>query len=147
MRQIDTIVIHCSATGADRPLPAAELDWMHRQRGFDGCGYHYYIRRDGFIHSMRPKEKIGAHVRGHNATSIGICYEGGLDENGQPADTRTDRQKYSMRSLVKILRQEFPEIRLVCGHRDLSPDRDGNGVVTPDEWLKQCPCFDVGTDL
>lgn len=72
MRKIDRIVIHCSATGADRPLSAAELDRMHRKRGFNGCGYHYYIRRDGQICTMRPVERVGAHAKGY--IFIGIFY-------------------------------------------------------------------------
>lgn len=147
MRRIDMIVIHCSATKETSQLTAEALDRMHRQRGFAGCGYHYYIRRDGKIHTMRPREKAGAHALGHNAHSIGICYEGGLDSQGRPADTRTDRQKYSLRALVKVLRQLYPTITMVVGHRDLSPDRNGDGIITPDEWVKQCPCFDVATEM
>ena len=90
-------------------------------------------------------EMIGAHAKGYNMNSLGIAYEGGLDTQGHPADTRTPRQKRSMRALIRTLKQEFP-IERVCGHRDLSPDRNGNGVVEPVEWLKQCPCFDVAND-
>lgn len=96
---------------------------------------------------MRPKERTGAHARGHNAHSIGICYEGGLNAKGQPADTRTRWQKISMRSLIRVLRREFPTITRVCGHRDLSPDLDGDGRITPSEWVKQCPCFDAEAEL
>lgn len=145
MRKIDTIVIHCSATRADQPLSAAELDRMHRKRGFNGCGYHYYIRRDGQICSMRPVERMGAHAKGYNRTSIGVCYEGGLDTEGMAADTRTDRQKHSMQVLVRVLVADFP-IRKIVGHRDLSPDTDHDGVVEPEEWVKQCPCFDVSAE-
>ena len=145
MRKIDTIVIHCSATRADQPLSAAELDRMHRKRGFDGCGYHYYIRRDGQICTMRPVERMGAHAKGYNRTSIGICYEGGLDTEGMAADTRTERQKHSLRVLVRVLVADFP-IRKIVGHRDLSPDADHDGVVEPEEWVKQCPCFDVSAE-
>ncbi len=147
MRKIDLIVIHCSATREDSPLSPLELDRMHRQRGFNGCGYHYYVRRDGQICSMRPVERIGAHAKGFNEHSIGICYEGGLDRKGRPADTRTERQRYSLRALVKVLRKDYPEVKKVCGHRDLSPDLNGNGTIEPEEWLKQCPCFDVATRL
>ena len=76
MRKIDLIVIHCTATREDKSLSPAELDRMHRQRGFNGCGYHYYVRRDGEICSMRPVGQAGAHAKGHNANSIGIAYEG-----------------------------------------------------------------------
>ena len=146
-RMVDLIVIHCSATKETARLTPLALDRMHRQRGFNGCGYHYYIERDGKINSMRPSEKVGAHARGYNAHSLGICYEGGLDRNGCAADTRTERQKASLRALVKVLRQLYPTINRVVGHRDLSLDRNGDGVITPDEWTKQCPCFDVASEL
>ena len=108
-------------------------------------GYHFYIRKDGYIWSTRPLEKVSAHALGFNCESIGIAYEGGLDEHGHPADTRTEKQKFSMRALIRCLKKDFGITR-VCGHRDLSPDTNGNGRVEPHEWLKQCPCFDVATD-
>lgn len=91
---------------------------------------------------MRPLQEEGAHVLGYNAHSIGICYEGGLDKNGKPADTRTPEQKHSLRVLVLTLLRDFPNCR-VTGHRDLSPDRNGNGVVESCEWVKFCPCFEA----
>lgn len=142
MRHVDTIIIHCSATPRNRKLEPADLTRMHRRRGFNGCGYHFYIRRDGDICDMRPVEKVGAHCKGHNEGSIGICYEGGLDAKGNPADTRTDEQKKAMKWLVETLKREF-DIKCIAGHRDFSPDLDGNGTVEPEEWVKQCPCFDV----
>lgn len=146
MRKIDMIVIHCSATRADVPLSPRQLDEMHRQRGFDGCGYHYYVRRDGEICTMRPVDRPGAHAKGYNQHSIGVCNEGGLDEQGRPADTRTELQKRSLRVLVRVLAMDF-QTRRIVGHRDLSPDLDGDGVIEPEEWTKVCPCFDVGTEL
>ena len=74
--------------------------------------------------------------------SIGICYEGGLDSKGRPKDTRTEWQKHSLRVLVLTLLKDYPECR-VCGHRDLSPDRNENGEIEPEEWVKACPCFDA----
>ena len=118
MRKIDMIVIHCSATRADVPLSPRQLDEMHRQRGFDGCGYHYYVRRDGEICTMRPVDRPGAHAKGYNQHSIGVCYEGGLDEQGRPADTRTELQKRSLRVLVRVLAMDF-QTRRIVGHRDL----------------------------
>ena len=90
MRKIDLIVIHCSATCEDRPFTGQALEAAHRRRGFDGTGYHFYIRRDGQILTTRPVERAGAHARGYNAHSIGIAYEGGLDHYGNPKDTRTE---------------------------------------------------------
>ena len=142
MRTIDHIIIHCSATREDRSLAVEELETIHRRRGFRGIGYHYYIRRDGTVVNTRPLEVVGAHCKGHNAHSIGICYEGGLDCRGRPADTRTPEQRASLRLLVNQLKQRFPACR-VCGHRDLSPDLNGDGEIEPEEWIKACPCFEV----
>lgn len=142
MRIINLIVVHCTATKGDRMLTPEALDLMHRQRGFNGTAYHYYIRKDGTVHLTRPAEYIGAHARGFNANSIGICYEGGLDCRGHPADTRTPRQCGALRLLVHQLLERFPGCR-VCGHRDLSPDLNGNGDIEPEEWVKACPCFDA----
>lgn len=91
MRRIDYIVVHCSATREGQELPPDTLDEMHRARGFSGTGYHYYIRRNGEVTETRPIAQIGAHTRGYNNHGIGICYEGGLDAQGEPADTRTPR--------------------------------------------------------
>ena len=146
MRKIDLIVIHCSATREDRPFTEHDLDTAHRLRGFDGIGYHFYVRRNGDIKSTRTVERVGAHARGYNAHSIGICYEGGLDCNGHPADTRTPEQKSALRLLVHQLLKRFRN-SYVCGHRDLSPDLNGNGVIEPEEWVKVCPCFEVGKEL
>ena len=142
MREIDLIVVHCSATREDRTFTEQDLDVCHRRRGFNGPGYHFYIRKNGDIKSTRDVERIGAHAQGHNAHSIGICYEGGLDKRGKPKDTRTEWQKHSMRVLILALLRDYPGCR-VCGHRDLSPDLNGDGKIEPEEWIKECPCFEV----
>lgn len=89
MRTINLIVVHCSATREDKSFTEHDLETCHRRRGFNGTGYHFYIRRNGDIKSTRPIGRIGAHARGFNKESIGICYEGGLDCRGVPKDTRT----------------------------------------------------------
>ncbi|MCK9159581.1 MAG: N-acetylmuramoyl-L-alanine amidase [Bacteroidaceae bacterium] len=146
MRKINLIVIHCSATREDQTFTEEDLERCHRSRGFKCTGYHFYIRKDGAIISTRNVGQIGAHARGYNANSIGVCYEGGLDCNGRPADTRTKQQKHSLHVLVVLLLEDYPGSR-VCGHRDLSPDANGDGVIEPEEWLKVCPCFDASTIL
>ena len=146
MRVINLIVVHCSATKADRDFTEQDLEVCHRRRGMNGPGYHFYIRKNGDIKTLRPIGQPGAHVKNHNADSVGICYEGGLDERGHPADTRTDFQKHSLRVLVMLLLRDYPGSRL-CGHRDLSPDLDCNGEIEPEEWIKACPCFDAASIL
>ena len=145
MRTINLIVVHCTATQGNRTLSPEALDLMHRRRGFNGVGYHFYIRKNGSIKTTREIERIGAHAKGHNLNSIGICYEGGLDCHGRPADTRTEWQKHSLRVLILALLKDYPNCR-ICGHRDLSPDLNGNGEIEPEEWIKACPCFNAETD-
>ena len=146
MREINLIVVDCSATRADRDFTENDLEVCHRHRGFNGAGYHFYIRKNGDIKNTRPLEKPGAHALGYNAHSIGICYEGGLDVRYRPADTRTEWQKHSLRVLIRTLLMDYPGCR-VCGHRDLSPDRNGDGRISPEEWVKECPCFEVTSKL
>ena len=146
MREVNLIVVHCSATRADRDFTENDLEVCHRHRGFNGAGYHFYIRKNGDIKNTRPLEKPGAHALGYNAHSIGICYEGGLDVRYRPADTRTEWQKHSLRVLIRTLLMDYPGCR-VCGHRDLSPDRNGDGRISPEEWVKECPCFEVTSKL
>jgi len=142
MRKIDLIVIHCSATRENMTYKPQQLEADHRARGFQCCGYHYYIRKNGDIVTMRPLALPGAHAKGYNAHSVGICYEGGLDKYGRAACTLTEWQRHSLEMIVRVLLLDYPGSRVV-GHRDLSPDVNHNGEVEPMEWTKLCPCFDV----
>ena len=144
-REVTLLVVHCSATRCDRHFSVEALRRSHLARGFADIGYHFYITRDGEVHICRPVHQIGAHATGWNDKSIGICYEGGLDEKGRPADTRTGWQRHSLRVLVRTLLLDYPGCR-ICGHRDLSPDLNGNGEIEPEEWVKQCPCFEVSKE-
>ena len=147
MRIITLIIIHCSATPQGVSLSFEDCRHDHIfHRNFRDIGYHFYLTRDGEIHRGRPLDKIGAHCQGHNRHSIGICYEGGLDARGNPKDTRTPEQRSALHLLVYQLLQQFRNAR-VCGHRDLSPDLDGDGKVEPWEWVKQCPCFEVSKEF
>ena len=142
MRRIDLIVIHCSATREETDYGPERLESDHKARGFLRAGYNFYIRKSGEIVSLRPLEQIPAHAKGHNKHSISICYEGGLDNAGHPKDTRTPAQKNALIGLLRKLLKRFPEARIL-GHRDLSPDRNGDGTLSPNEWLKACPSFDA----
>lgn len=147
MRELEMIVIHCSATMKSTDYTVERLKRDHLARGFNDIGYHFYITKDGKVHECRPLEKIGAHAKGYNAKSIGICYEGGLDESGKACDTRTEAQKSAIKELVGELAGKYPSIFQICGHRDLSPDANGNGIIEPFEWIKSCPCYDVRKDF
>ena len=130
MRSITLIIVHCSAVRPDQQSSAAQIDTWHRERGWKlGIGYHYVVRRDGTVEPGRPEWLVGAHCLNHNAHSIGVCYEGGLDIRGKPADTRTEAQKQAMRQLLEKLHRRYPRA-LIVGHHDLDPGKD-------------CPCFDA----
>ena len=129
MRAISLIVVHCSATRCDRSYTEHDLTTDHLRRGFSGAGYHFYIRKNGDIKTLRPLERPGAHARGYNAHSIGICYVGGLDGKGLPQDTRTPAQKAALTQLLQELGRQFPA-SLTVGHCDLNPQ-------------KACPSFDA----
>ncbi len=145
MRPVNLIVIHCTATPEGVAYTPGRLEADHRARGFQCTGYHYYVRRSGEVVQTRPLGMIGAHVKGHNRHSIAISYEGGVDAEGQPADTRTPEQKVSILAILIDLIDMYPQAR-ICGHRDLSPDANYDGIVSPDEWVKGCPGFDAETE-
>lgn len=146
MRKIDSIIVHCSATKAGQDFTAADIDRWHRERGFNGIGYHYVVCLDGRLERGRDISLMGAHCKGWNEHSIGICYIGGLDKNGYPADTRTNAQKRVLYQLIIDLQKEY-DILQILGHRDTSLDLNGDGVIEPYEYIKDCPCFDVKTWL
>lgn len=141
-RAMDTIVIHCSATKEGKDYTIEDIKKWHLQRGFNDIGYHFVIKLDGTIEIGRPLDKIGAHVTNHNTGSIGICYIGGLSSNNKAKDTRTNEQKESLTNLINVLKTFIP-IKEIKGHRDFSKDLNGNGVIDPNEYMKDCPCFDV----
>jgi len=184
-RNVNLIVIHCSATISGKPLlrgtPGASnfrncaqvIDAWHAERGFHrkdaarqafnpnlpAIGYHFVVDLTGEVYTGRAVEEIGAHAAGHNSASVGICLVGGLEREGR----YTTEQWKSLTSIVRWqstvhsiplappLRNGDIVWRGVCGHRDLSPDANGNGQIESREWLKTCPGFDVtawlGNDL
>lgn len=129
MRPIDSIYIHCSATPDGRDVTVEQIRQMHLKNGWNDIGYHFVIYRDGSVLPGRPISQIGAHAKGHNTGSIGICYIGGMNkENTKAADTRTSAQQESLIWLVKELIRTFGTLK-IYGHNQVS--------------AKSCPCFDV----
>lgn len=124
------IVIHCSATPPSMDIGVKEIDRWHRQKGWQGCGYHYVIRRNGSIETGRPDDVIGAHVVNYNHNSLGICMVGGVAEKDKvtPENNFTEAQFASARALISRLRLKYPNAK-VRGHRDFAK--------------KACPSFDV----
>ena len=125
------IIVHCSATREGQDIKAKTIKQWHKDRGFDDIGYHYVIDLDGTIEKGRDEALVGAHCKGHNATSIGICYVGGCDKNMKPKDTRTLEQKRSMLSLVRKLVNKYKiPVTQIWAHHDFDKH-------------KACPSFDV----
>jgi N-acetylmuramoyl-L-alanine amidase len=115
MRKINKIILHCSATPEGKDYTVEQIrEWHVKGNGWKDIGYHFVIYRDGSIHTGRPVEQVGAHCKGHNANSIGVCYIGGITEDNVPKDTRTDAQKKAMREFVKTLQSQYPGATVHC---------------------------------
>lgn len=135
MRKIKYIVIHCTAGSAQQKTENI-IEYWRRKLGWKTVGYHKLINVDGTIETLQTDELPTNGVKGFNATSIHLCYKGGI--NG--IDTRTIKQKESLLKLVKEYKKKYPTA-YVLGHRDLSPDINKDGKITQNEWVKICPCF------
>lgn len=130
MRDINRIIIHCSATPEGRDIDAATIrGWHVNERKWSDIGYHYVIKLNGEIESGRPLDISGAHVKGHNADSIGICYIGGMDEDMNPKDTMLECQEESLRELIFSLRMVWDKHLTLHGHNEYAS--------------KACPSFKV----
>lgn len=126
---VEYLIVHCSATPPKMDIGVKEIDRWHRQRGWLGCGYHLVIRRDGTVEKGRPITQPGAHVRGFNHSSIGVCLVGGVDEKNKPEANFTEAQYESLRRTLDSLFETFHKA-VLRGHRDMP------------EVHKACPSFD-----
>ena len=132
MRQINKIIVHCSATKEGRDFDVEDVrNWHVKGNKWNDVGYHYVIKLDGTIQKGRDVSIVGSHAYGHNKNSIGICYIGGLDSEGNAKDTRTKQQKDALRSLYLELFNLYQ--CEIIGHNEVSK--------------KSCPCFNVQTEL
>lgn len=133
MKDVKWIVVHCSCTRVNQKVTVADIDRWHRARGWQQCGYHWVIDQKGNIQAGRPETMAGAHVRHYNQHVIGVCYIGGMDEQGRYADTRTPAQKAALHYLLEELKDTYPQAKIV-GHRDFP------------NVAKPCPCFDAQSE-
>lgn len=141
MRQIQYIVVHCTA-GSQRTTTVETLKNHWKRLGWQAPGYHYVVFPSGHTERMADDAKICNGVKGYNAVSVHIAYVGGVDSNGHPIDNRTEAQKAALYFLLEQLKGRYPQAT-IRGHRDFSPDQDGNGEISEDEFIKYCPCFDA----
>ena len=143
MRTIERIFVHCTAGSQKQTIEDLKAEF--KARGWKHPGYHYAVMPRGRIEQMLPEEEVSNGVQGYNSTSINVAYIGGIDGNGKAVDNRTEEQKKSLLSLLKSLRERYPKAKIM-GHRDISPDKNGNGIIDPWERIKECPCFDAITE-
>jgi N-acetylmuramoyl-L-alanine amidase len=145
MRQLTEIIIHCAATSPDwmkdKPIgdKVAEIDRWHKDRGWSGIGYHYVIDRTGVFERGRPLDKVGAHVKGHNTGTIGICLIGGhgSSANDDFFDHFTGAQDRALRDLIRQLQSDHPTITKVTGHNEYAAKACPGFRVAP--WLNRQP--------
>jgi len=121
VRDIHKIIIHTADVPNGRETHASDIDLWHKERGWSGIGYHYVITLDGMVEQGRPIEKVGAHVKGHNKNSIGICLIGD--------DKFTRPQWDCLHQLLADLGLQYPA-STVHGHHEFNAD-------------KTCPNFNV----
>lgn len=133
MRQINYIVLHCTATPQNTTVESIQRYWK-KELGWRNPGYHYIIKPDGSFVQLLDIDKIANGVAGYNKDSIHISYIGGIDKNGNPVDNRTIGQIAAQLKLIRSLLFSFPKVKIL-GHRDFP------GVK------KDCPSFDVATWL
>ena len=129
-RDVNEIILHCSATREGQHIDVDTIRRWHVQgNGWSDIGYHFVVYLDGTVVPGRPLHRSGAHVRGRNKASIGICYIGGCEADGKtPKDTMTQEQELSVRNLVVALRASHGDLAL-RGHNEFAS--------------KACPSFQV----
>lgn len=102
-------------------------------KGWSDIAYHFVVRRDGLLELGRDINRMGAHVKGFNRGSIGVCLVGGVDEQLKPDDNYTDNQWLTLWHTLQFLKMDYPDAS-ITGHNDHT-------------LMKACPCFDVGDEL
>lgn len=131
MRRVDTIIVHCSYTPPSMDIGAEEIRrWHVEDNGWSDIGYHFVQRRNGIWEPGRPIERAGAHAKGYNGKSIGLCMVGGMAESDKRPDCNfTAAQWDGLSPFVLALLRRFTKA-CVKGHRDVDPHR-------------ACPTFDA----
>ena len=140
MRSIKRIFVHCTAGSQRQKI--ADLQAEFKRKGWKHPGYHYVIQADGTITQLLGEQFVSNGVKGYNSTAVNVAYMGGIDAQGKAVDNRTEEQKASLVKLLKELKGRYPKAEIL-GHRDISPDTNGNGIVDPWERIKECPCFNA----
>ncbi len=141
MREIKYIAIHCTA-GSQKQKLSDLIHYFRNVKKWKAPGYHYVVEADGHITQLLGEDRVSNGVKGFNSVTINIAWFGGIDGKGYAVDNRTGAQKKALRQLVGMVKGRYPNA-IVQGHRDFSPDQNGNGKVDVWERIKECPCFDA----
>ncbi|MET7040288.1 N-acetylmuramoyl-L-alanine amidase [Clostridium botulinum] len=91
-----------------------DIHSWHLNNGWSGCGYHYFIKKDGAIYKGRPDNVIGAHCLSYNGVSIGVCMEGRFNVEGMGGV-----QYNSLKELTCYLQNKY-NLNKIYGHRELN---------------------------
>lgn len=128
-RQVNKIIVHCTATPEGRDVTVDEIRrWHVEEKNWSDIGYHWIVTLNGTLERGRPEHIQGAHAKGFNKNSVGLCYVGGVDKDMKPKDTRTEGQKETLKCILEDLKDRYPNAEII-GHRDVSS--------------KACPSFDA----
>jgi len=137
MREVTLIVVHCTGAPQNQSVETIKFFWKNTL-GWKSPGYHKLIEANGNIVTLATPDQITNGVKGYNSKAYHISYIGG--QGGK--DNRTIEQKCALEHEVREAKKLFPKAKIV-GHRDLSPDLNGDGIISPNEWTKECPSFEV----
>ena len=142
-RKIKYMFVHCTASRRAWTIDALLKEFTRKVCHYPG--YHGAITEDGKKTQLMTEEQPSNGVKGYNGYAINVAWMGGISNTGKAIDNRTDAQKQSLRELLTELKHRYPDAKIL-GHRDISPDKNHNGVVDPWERIKECPCFDAITE-
>lgn len=136
------VVVHCSSSDNSQDDSVQRIKLLHTGnkktpikwgkydthcRGWSDIGYHYVITKDGEVHSGRPIERAGAHAKGFNKSSIGICLTGDKEFS--------DEQFKSLKTVIDELILNFGlSIIDIIEHNELNSS-------------KTCPNFDLKSKI
>lgn len=124
----EAIFVHCSATKPSQDIGVDTIRMWHKQQGWLDVGYHFIIKRNGFVEEGRPVDVIGSHVKDWNYKSVGVCLVGGINDKGNFEANFTPAQMQALKELLKVLKGKYPQAEIKA-HHDVAP--------------KACPSFDL----
>lgn len=129
MRKVNFIAIHCTATQPTATIDAIKNYWKNVLK-WKQVGYHYIVKADGETIQLLDIATPSNGVAGWNSQIVNVCYIGGISKQGIPKDTRTPEQKEALKTILRLLKTQFP-MAIIQGHRDFP------------NVAKACPSFDA----